>query len=344
MVGFATMERLLAAGHRVDFANRGNKYWDATAMIKGRAHWIACDRNALQEYCNGLANSGYYDVVVDFSTYREQQMKDILQLLNKRFSVYVYISTDSVYEVSPASEHGGPSREDDAPQPEQASKITHQERYGREKLLAEHALMRECEDECKYVILRLPDVIGPRDNTQRWWSYQIWLKVHQRLNSPIHIPKSLEKMDMSLVYSKDVATLVSNMVSKDNSLVSNIFNLAFQSTITLPSLIKQMALCMNISQDNVHFTKGTLVYFPSVTRGPIDTTKIQNIHIWRPTDLRQAVCETCAFYEKAALEFPFEFDSVLRKISSKITIPKKEAIIWELKPDTFQNEQSKTEL
>ena len=33
-----------------------------------------------------------------------------------------------------------------------------------------------------YVTLRLPDVIGPKDNTYRWWIYQTWMRLADHLD------------------------------------------------------------------------------------------------------------------------------------------------------------------
>ena len=30
----------------------------------------------------------------------------------------------------------------------------------------------------KYLIFRLPDVVGPRDTTDRWWTYQMWVQFY----------------------------------------------------------------------------------------------------------------------------------------------------------------------
>lgn len=57
------------------------------------------------------------------------------------------------------------------------------ESYGHRKLQIEEELARQREEGgVPYVSLRLPDVIGPRDNTYRWWIYQTWIRLADHLD------------------------------------------------------------------------------------------------------------------------------------------------------------------
>ncbi len=93
-----------------------------------------------------------------------------------------------------------------------------------------------CEDEIikysrkkglNYVILRLPDVLGQRDSTNRFWSYQMWLQYlsysypNQKLD--IYIPKKLHDLKTSFVYLKDVAKIVNQIM--DSNIKNEIFNI-----------------------------------------------------------------------------------------------------------------------
>ena len=53
--------------------------------------------------------------------------------------------------------------------------------YGFEKLEAEYILKRAAlaNERMRYLILRLPDVIGPFDDSGRFWAYLLWLPLHR---------------------------------------------------------------------------------------------------------------------------------------------------------------------
>ena len=320
MIGSAVAEQLLEEGHHVTAVNRGNWNWGTDVTIKKRLRFIYCDRNYLQDMCHDLHLSGSYDVVIDFSTYREQQMASILSLLRHRVLQYIYISTDSVYEVSPSPRHEGFSKETDALQPFSTQTMLNNDLYGREKLLAEHVLLREginVNDSLisSVIILRLPDVIGPRDRTQRWWLYQLWLLAHRTLNHPLHIPAHLDDRKISFVYVADVAELIVSLIPNEGeSPHSGIFNLAVKETPTLRELLLEMAECLNMI--DVNFNEGPLHFYPSVTRGPVDITKAEEVLDWQPTQLKHAICNVCKFYHRAVSRFPEEFDKVVNRLVS----------------------------
>ena len=63
-----------------------------------------------------------------------------------------------------------------------------------------------------FVILRLPDIVGPRDTTARWWLYHLWVRLAAAdPMRPIQTPEFLSQYAISLVYSEDVADIIANM-------------------------------------------------------------------------------------------------------------------------------------
>jgi nucleoside-diphosphate-sugar epimerase len=78
-----------------------------------------------------------------------------------------------------------------------------------------------------YIILRLPDVLGQRDSTNRFWSYQMWLQylAHCYPNSKldIFIPKKYIELKTSYVYVKDVARTVNQLLH--SNIKNEIFNI-----------------------------------------------------------------------------------------------------------------------
>ncbi len=54
--------------------------------------------NALEKLRSAVADE-HFDAVIDFSAYDSDVVKDTLKVLEDQIKLYIYISTDSVYEV-----------------------------------------------------------------------------------------------------------------------------------------------------------------------------------------------------------------------------------------------------
>ena len=61
------------------------------------------------------------------------------------------------------------------------------------------------------VVLRLPDVIGPFDNTDRFWTTLEWIKKSSEF--PIPLSREDEDMKLSFVYSSDVSQVIVQLIS-----------------------------------------------------------------------------------------------------------------------------------
>lgn len=309
-LGSEAVERLLKAEHQVVVVNRGNWYWDSHFRIRPFVTHIKCDRlySLDHDHCGELVdlvnNNGSFDVVIDFSAYHPFSIKETLKLLKGRAKLYIYISSDSVYDVC-GKNHSKPTRETDAVRPQDPGtrqELESVESYGHRKLLIEEELASQRESGgIPYISLRLPDVIGPRDTTYRWWIYQLWMKLSDHLEKPLAIPEFLVSTPMSLVYVKDVADLIAKLMTPRPEVLDQAYNLAFRETPTLLQLLTDIKTVLNITDlplttDN----SGTAVHmFPSVRKGPVDISKAIDVLGWSPTPLQDAILETVAFYEKA---------------------------------------------
>ena len=69
--------------------------------------------------------------------------------------------------------------------------------YGDGKLSSEELLRSRA---VPHLVLRLPDVIGPRDTTRRWWAYQLWVQYAGVLRRPVPIPPSAQTLRTSYVF------------------------------------------------------------------------------------------------------------------------------------------------
>ncbi|XP_059154115.1 uncharacterized protein LOC131939673 [Physella acuta] len=331
-IGSSTAERLIAAGHNLTLVNRGNWYWDSGYTIKPFVHHIQCDRLQPGINCEELmyytANSEKIDVVIDFSAYHPETLTQSLQKLGAKTKLYIFISTDSVYDVCEKS-HTEPSRESDAVRPssqEVREKLEREESYGHRKLMCEEILstFRQEKNGPAYVILRLPDVVGPRDNTYRWWVYQLWMKLRPFLEQDVVISERTASQPMSLVYVEDVANLIVSLVNKvPPAAVDQVFNVAQKETITLKEFVNGIKNELNLTNINI-FTSSkpdTIMLLPSIRSGPVDVTKAEQILNWTTTPWNKVVKDTCSFYEDAVhnIRFDKHLKDMIRNLQTYLT-------------------------
>jgi nucleoside-diphosphate-sugar epimerase len=281
---------------------------------------IECDRSAddLATACPELTKfveeTGNLDAVIDFSAYGPNETKSALELLDGRSGLYVLISTDSIYDVTAEevdSEKKTPATENDDQRPEDEGErlrlATHHQ-YGHRKLQAEEVLRESGVD---HVILRLPDVIGPRDTTFRFWLYQVWVKLASHFKDhPVQVPYFLKDYALSFVYVEDVAHLLVQLVvhTIDDAQVNQAFNLAWPVTITLEELLRTVAGELEPSNNmgiNIDETGTAPYFYPSVRRGPISTRKAEELLGWTPTPFETAVKDSVTFYEAAMKDKQF---------------------------------------
>ena len=248
--------------------------------------------------CEALTKEEYFDVIVDFSSYRPGELVELINLMRGKFGLYIYISSDSVYEVCQKAQED--SRETDSIRPTdsaESEKLNKADSYGHNKLACEEVL----EDLYKvhsfnYISLRLPDVIGPRDNTNRFWYYFIWTLIHREVGFPLMIPTWLANQRLSFVYSLDIATIITETLLKPTpDYLNQAFNLACSEILTLQEFIVLIGNSLNI--DTVSFVEGgSEYYFPSVTRGPVNCSKAIQVLNWKPTSVQVAINDSVVFY------------------------------------------------
>lgn len=82
-----------------------------------------------------------------------------------------------------------------------------------------------------FVSIRLPDVLGPYDNTNRYWCLLEWIK--QSHKYPLEINARDKTSKLSFVYSKDVAELVHRLLLNRESVEKyRSYNVACKEMIT----------------------------------------------------------------------------------------------------------------
>ncbi|XP_078606661.1 uncharacterized protein LOC144879258 [Branchiostoma floridae x Branchiostoma japonicum] len=301
-IGAATVEKLIQQGRNdVTIVNRGNWYWDSATRVKPHVQQVVCDRQKGVRACKELMSlvrepGAWFDAVIDFSCYSGAQMKQSLELLGNKAGLYVYISTDSVYEVC-TKDHTGPTLETDDQRPTDTAeqfRLNRLDDYGNRKHEAEEVLRGR--EGLPWVFLRIPDVVGSRDGTRRWWLYQLWLRLHDIV--PVHLPQKVANLDISLVQVEDVAAAISDILDGGVKVHNQAFNLAFKETLTLRRVLRDMGRQLGILNVNFNqYPEREMYLYPTVWKGPLSITKAEEYLQWSPVSWEEAVKVNCRFYE-----------------------------------------------
>ena len=159
-----------------------------------------------------------------------------------------------------------------------------------------------------YLVFRLADIIGPRDCTNRFWQYLIWLKLCLLHKVPFYLSEMDHEKLVSLCYVKDIATFLVHcldyytMCSDSRLLAANgsCYNLAVFESVRVEDVIELM--CCEIESDRkveICYTSSKNVpqILPSVSCGPISAMKASAVLGWRPTSLPSAIKDTVNFYQ-----------------------------------------------
>ncbi|KEP66759.1 UNVERIFIED_CONTAM: NAD dependent epimerase/dehydratase family protein [Hammondia hammondi] len=222
-IGRTVTRKLHEEGYLLVFINRGRSYWNGENIAQAEYH--RADRKAPEAFAACVASltdreeatrGRSWLAVVDFSAYKPRDILASLKGLRGRYGMYIYISTDSVYEVSDSSLWRGlPSvSEDFAVRPKEKQRVSllkKKDTYGHNKFAVEEILRKETHATGRPVAcLRLADVIGPFDDTDRFWTYFLWTQVAGQ--HPVLVDPSGATQRMNLTFVEDVAAAVSRLL------------------------------------------------------------------------------------------------------------------------------------
>ncbi|XP_023243209.1 chloroplast stem-loop binding protein of 41 kDa b, chloroplastic-like [Centruroides sculpturatus] len=334
-LGSEVVYDLILKGHDVTIVNRGTPYWDFESRIKPLVNHIICDRYTGLKHCSSFVSfiqNVKFDFVIDFSCYHSKVLGDSLSLLTGKTDLYIFISTDSVYEVCVTKTPATESSEDDAVRPtneEERSNLNSKDSYGHRKLACEELLNKQrSEGGIPFVILRLPDVIGPRDNTHRWWMYQLWIQYHNITGIPIYVPQKVLRTLSSMVYVGDVSKVIIHILHKvdskeSNNIVDGVFNLGFNENFNLKKILYKIQTLLGINGVEYQYPSSEDAFhlYPSVYRGPVNITKAQKYLDWNPTPWDVVAKTNVEFYKQAFYTFEQERNEVLQKLETYAVAP-----------------------
>lgn len=325
--------------------NRNNwSEWDISSRIKSKIkeniYWnrkTDSINKCLSHYLNDL-EFDKFEAIIDFSAYKKKDIKNVIsQLLpNNKFKTYILISTDSVYEVCQHLSDQNESIETDSIRPEcdtLRERLNSLDSYGNHKLKCEEYLIdKSNEQQFSYIILRLADVIGPRDSTERFWLIQMYLEyLNFKNSSQIEISNEYFNKKTSYVYVYDVAKVILSILK--SNIKNEIFNIGFDVNLSINELYQKMATVIdsNFNLNFIQTNKDINHPFPSVNKS-ININKIKRILNFEPTSIEQALNETIQFYKNAYSKFPNEMKSI-EKCLKKEYLKKDEHLLF----NTFIN-------
>lgn len=216
MIGSAVLTRLISSKlYNITLISRGHWHYDSAIRIKPYVHAIVCDRNKIPKcdncsinalsHCNELMQvineTDEFEAVLDFSAFEPKWVHDAIDVLKSvTVKVYIYISSDAVYEVSNPKGSKRLSVEEDAVRPADVKirqNLAKQDPYGHAKLAGEEALKDQ--SHFPWVVFRYADVIGSRDVTRRFAFYHTWLLFFDHINIKFHIPSKIEDVSNFLL-------------------------------------------------------------------------------------------------------------------------------------------------
>lgn len=374
--GYLTTERLLHEGHNVTVLSRGNHYWNIFQELKdhGAVHW-KCNRTVEKTHgggtlpdssglvnCSQLTNSTViFDVVVDFSSRSLEELRQVTKLLQGRIGLYIFISTHAVYDISKNSTHGESlALESDATRP--GREVSPLERYelkaknlrGDVALEIEEDLVKQLNSGgAPFVTLRLANVIGPKENTIRYWLLHLWVRAHLALTMPMQLDETLLDTQISMTYTPDIAQAVMRVIARSRGEVccpekvqGEAFNLACEQAPTQRELYNHVAEPIGVPYIETQEvpTNKSVVLYPDVLRGPINAAKAMDVLRWSPTDLAKSIRSVARFYDRVMIDktkFKREKDMMFDKVKRMIGKDGPSLVEWIVK---YYDDRRKTEL
>lgn len=374
--GHFTSELLVRSGHNVTVLSRGKPYWGVLEKLKekGVVHW-SCNRTIEVDSvagplstttglatCNELVNSSTaFDAVVDFSSKHPDQLKQAIKLLSGRVGFYIFISNHGVYDVSKNATHDEPTLfESDAKRP--GKEVSPLERFRLKEQNLKGNDYLECEEELlhqynsggfPFAVLRLANSFGPKENSLRYWLLHLWIRAHVALRLPMHLDETMLDTPISMTYTPDIAQAVVRVMAKATGDVccaeevqGQAFNLACEEAPNQRTLYNYIAEPMGLNYvETVEMSHNkSIVLYPELVRGPLNTNKALQVLKWAPTDLQKAARSVARFYDRVMLDetrHKWEREIMYMKCKKMLSEDGPRFVSW---IRSFYEERRKTEL
>mmetsp|Transcript_73471 Transcript_73471/g.204106 ORF Transcript_73471/g.204106 Transcript_73471/m.204106 type:complete len:422 (-) Transcript_73471:65-1330(-) len=363
-MGRALVEDLVSREARVCVVNRGRLHWGTADPTAGKTARVVADRRHVDTFAKRLREAtrrlgGVWDLVADFSAFDAPDMRASLNGLGAKFKVYVYISSDSVYEVCAWASDKWKPRSSSAGQacvtenlsirpPDKAKQdvLNEADSYGHEKLEAEEVLVERVPPGCRCLSLRLPDVIGPYDSTLRLWAYWHWLRAAEEGAPPPQVPSFKRKkrshsdsappneapldQPLAVVYSRDVSrfilTVLDGRLPQEPPPIDAV-NLSCEEQVPLGAVLGLLAEASGLPKKRPRFavTKNPKTFLPSVDRPwPLNLQRMSDVYGFKPTPLADVLKNCALFFEEGCARFPRD----ARRAAKKLPADPADIALW----------------
>ena len=233
-----------------------------------------------------------------------------------------YISSDSVHEVCQraAGAWAVPGEVDEAQalrpsEPAERKRLRKADGYGHGKLEVEEVLQRSG---CRAVALRLPDVLGPFDDTYRLWAYWHWWRVGVPQVRSRKRPREDAEPVLAFVFSRDVARFCVRLLSHRGDGFDAV-HLGCEEQLSLGRFLELMAKCMGLSSQGCAPCERPKSFFPSVERPyPLSFRKLKERYDFVCTPLEEVLRISTAWFLEACHSFPQEAAQAARKLPQEL--------------------------
>ena len=128
------------------------------------------------------------------------------------------------------------------------------------------------------VALRLPDVVGPFDETERMMKYVLWISGKHECDAPIGYEDKDFIKKVCFVHCEDVAKTIAKVYAEPQKWQEfRVWNIACKEHVYLDWLLNKIKECCKSSKKIERFKSDYIChnFLPSVECGPIDITKAQ---------------------------------------------------------------------
>lgn len=286
--------------------NRGNSYWGESRSPATKADRVRDRHNYCESVRRLISDPNHKWLgVVDFCAYEPRDITDSLPCeLFEVMPVYIFISTDSVYEVFDGIERLLSVSESVTSLMEP---IPSRDDYGWNKYQCEITLLKQ---NCRSVFLRLPDVLGEFDDTYRLWGLQLWLK--SGLDMKVENPDQI----VSFCYAKDVTKIILDIFTRFPT-ASGAYNIACDlDQWTMGQFIETVS-GRRLSPQRGHRMR----LLPSVEyrRSPLDCSRARNELGFKPTPLRDVLRKTDEWFEMAENSYREEYIECIRDLPKRVS-------------------------
>ncbi|CAD8075474.1 unnamed protein product [Paramecium sonneborni] len=310
--------------YEVHYINRGKNYWNNAVNQIKNVYYTYGNREDTTDFTTLIrylskklgvgVNGRNWEAVIDFSAFYSNQVKSVYGALRGLCNLYIFISTDSIYDVCKIRQI--PITEDQDQRKELSDQEKKRESYGHNKLKCEEFLQNYVvEGSFRYVILRLPDVIGPFDDSGRFFALVKWLQQNDK--NPIQVDQAVQSEQISLVYSTDVVNCIKYFIQNIPQ-QNQIYNVCFDETISYIELAQVILDKISKKQQlNIKHVIEASKFYPSVDCGIISNKKIKELGI-QLTPLMTALEKTIDFFIKDAPNYEAENKAALEKLNRKL--------------------------